>query len=133
MRNKTYNAEVSYEIVIEALSQEDAKRIVEESMSKEQKVCFNISVVEIPSKREQTKIDTKRGARKNRTRKFIKGKLLWWKQGTGSTIILTLKSDSALEHIEIDERLFQEFYKKTGNPVRKTIIYKNGTLKLEGD
>lgn len=49
MRNKAYNVEVSYEIVIEALSQEDARRIIEESMSEEQKLCFNIRVTEFPS------------------------------------------------------------------------------------
>ena len=84
--------------------------------------------------RKQTKRDMEEEAKKNRTRKFIKGKLLWWRQGTGSTIILTLLTGnrgSSPEHIEIDECLFQEFYKKIGNPVRKTIIYKNGILKLE--
>jgi len=83
--------------------------------------------------REQTKRDIEKEAKKNRTRKFIKGKLLWWRQGMGPTVILTLKSDSALEHIEINKYLFQEFYKKVGNPVRKTIIYENRILKLEGD
>lgn len=80
--------------------------------------------------REQTKRNMEEEAKENKRRKFIKGKLLWWRQGTGPTVILTLKSDSALEHIEIDEHSFQEFYKKVGNPARKTIIYENGMLKL---
>lgn len=83
--------------------------------------------------REQTKRDIEEEAKKNRTRKFIKGKLLWWRRGMSSTVILTLKSGSTLEHIEVDESSFQEFYKKVGNPARKIIIYENGILKLEGD
>lgn len=85
--------------------------------------------------REQTKRDMEKEAKKNKRRKFIKGKLLWWRQGMSSTVILTLligsKSNSAPEHIEIDEYLFQKFYKKVGNPTRKIIIYENGILKLE--
>lgn len=81
--------------------------------------------------REQTKRDMEEEAKKNKERKFMKGKLLWWRQGMGSTVILTLKSGSALEYIEIDECSFQEFYEKVGNPARKTIIYENGILKLE--
>jgi len=84
--------------------------------------------------REQAKIDIEKEAKKNRTRKFMKGKLLWWRSGVGSTVILTLKTGSnASEHIEIDECLFQKFCKKVGNPSRKTIIYENEILKLEVD
>lgn len=84
-------------------------------------------------KRERTKRDMEEEAKKNRTRKFIKGKLLWWRQGTGSTIMLTLKTDSDIpEHIEINEYLFRKFCKEVGNPSRKIIIYENGTLKLGG-
>lgn len=81
--------------------------------------------------REQTKRDTEEEIKKNKERKFIKGKLLWWRRGMGSTVILTLKlGNSAPEHIEIDKCLFQEFCKKVGNPARKIIIYENGMLKL---
>jgi len=83
--------------------------------------------------RERTKRDIEKEAKKNRTRKFMKGKLLWWRQGMSSTVILTLKSgSSAPEHIEIDEYSFQKFCEKVGNPARKIIIYENGVLKLEG-